>query len=59
MSNILEAVNLKKYFPHQGGLIAQRGNPVKAVDGVNFTLGREETLGLVGRAGAEKLLWEG
>jgi len=54
MSNILEAVNLKKYFPHQGGLIAQRDNPVKAVDGVNFTLGREETLGLVGESGCGK-----
>lgn len=54
MNNILEAVNLKKYFPPQGGLIAQRGNPVKAVDGVNFTLGREETLGLVGESGCGK-----
>jgi len=54
MNNFLEAVNLKKYFPPQGGLIAQRGNPVKAVDGVNFTLGREETLGLVGESGCGK-----
>lgn len=54
MDYLLEAVNIKKYFPPQGGLIAQKGNPVKAVDGVSFTLVQEETLGLVGESGCGK-----
>ena len=54
MDYLLEVINIKKYFPGQGGLIAQRGNPVKAVDGVSFTLVQEETLGLVGESGCGK-----
>ena len=54
MGYLLEVINIKKYFPGQEGLIAQRGNPVKAVDGVSFTLVQEETLGLVGESGCGK-----
>lgn len=54
MDYLLEAINIKKYFPAQGGFLGQRGNPVKAVDGVSFTLVREETLGLVGESGCGK-----
>jgi len=54
MDYLLEVINIKKYFPAQRGLIAQRGNPVKAVDGVSFTLVQEETLGLVGESGCGK-----
>lgn len=54
MDNLLKAINIKKYFPPQGGLTAHKSKPVKAVDGVSFTLGREETLGLVGESGCGK-----
>lgn len=51
---ILEVINVKKYFPPQGGFMGSRGRLVKAVDGVSFTLGKEETLGLVGESGCGK-----
>jgi oligopeptide/dipeptide ABC transporter ATP-binding protein len=53
MDCLIDAKNIKKYFSHQGGRTAQ-GRAVKAVDGVSFTLGREETLGLVGESGCGK-----
>ena len=54
MNNLLEVKNVKKYFAPQGGILAKKGNPVKAVDGVNLTMAQEETLGLVGESGCGK-----
>ncbi|MEM7537017.1 MAG: dipeptide ABC transporter ATP-binding protein [Chloroflexota bacterium] len=51
---ILEVRNLKKYFPVSGGLFRRTASYVKAVDDVSFTLGRGETLGLVGESGCGK-----
>ena len=53
MSDILlEVKNLKQYFPVRAGLM--KTIPLKAVDDVSFTIGRGETLGLVGESGCGK-----
>ncbi|HEY3738087.1 MAG TPA: oligopeptide/dipeptide ABC transporter ATP-binding protein [Jatrophihabitans sp.] len=52
---LLEVENLTKHFPQRtSGIIRRAGSPVKAVDGVSFTLGAGETLGLVGESGCGK-----
>ena len=45
---LIEALNIKKYFPTQGGRF------VKAVDDVSFNVAGGETMGLVGESGCGK-----
>ena len=45
----------RKHFPvTRGLLVARTTGHVKAVDGISFTIGRQETLGLVGESGCGK-----
>jgi len=51
---LLEVRDLKKHFAVGGSLWGRRQGWVKAVDGVNFTINKSETLGLVGEFGCGK-----
>lgn len=52
---LLEVNDLKMHFPITRGVIFQRQvGAIKAVDGLDFTLYRGETLGLVGESGCGK-----
>jgi len=50
--NLVEVKDLKMYFPINTGMF--RTTPLKAVDGVSFSIKRGETLGLVGESGCGK-----
>lgn len=53
--NILELNNLTKFFPAKaGGIFSKAKGEVRAVDGVNLTVARGETVGLVGESGCGK-----
>src|ERR1700693_2574399 len=51
---LLRVWNLTKEFPLKGGLFARQAGSGHAVDGVDFNIGRGETLGLVGESGCGK-----
>jgi oligopeptide transport system ATP-binding protein len=52
---ILSVTDLKMHFPiHKGIIFQKQVGAIKAVDGVNFTMFKGETLGLVGESGCGK-----
>jgi oligopeptide transport system ATP-binding protein len=51
---LLEVRGLQTWFPVRRGLLQRVVEHVKAVDGVDFTLAKGETLGLVGESGCGK-----
>jgi oligopeptide/dipeptide ABC transporter ATP-binding protein len=52
---LLQVRGLRKHFPVTEGVLARRTiGEVKAVDGIDFSLRRGETLGLVGESGCGK-----
>jgi peptide/nickel transport system ATP-binding protein/oligopeptide transport system ATP-binding protein len=51
---LLEVSDLIKHYPVRGGVLRRKVGTVHAVDGVSFTVGKGETLGLVGESGCGK-----
>lgn len=51
---MIEAKNLRKYFPIRKGLLLRTAGYTKAVDGVSFKIEEGRTMGLVGESGCGK-----
>ena len=51
---LLEVTDLKKHYPVRAGVLRRQVGTVHAVDGVSFSVGVGETLGLVGESGCGK-----
>ncbi|MGL1862538.1 MAG: dipeptide ABC transporter ATP-binding protein [Pseudodesulfovibrio sp.] len=54
MKAFLELLNVSKHFKVTSGLLGLKSDLVRAVDGVNLTVAKGETLGLVGESGCGK-----
>ena len=54
MEPVISVTDLVKYFPIHQGFLGRKVQYLKAVDGINFTVHKGETLGLVGESGCGK-----
>src|SRR6202011_5688808 len=52
--NLYDVIALKKYFPIKQGMLQRVVAFVQAVDDVTFSIGKGETVGLVGESGCGK-----
>jgi len=52
---LLEVTDLVKHYAVRGGVLRRRIGTVHAVDGVSFSVGKGETLGLVGESGLRQV----
>jgi len=53
-NNLVEVIDLRKYFSLAGGLFSRVRHHIHAVENVSFTLGQGEILGLAGESGCGK-----
>ena len=53
-NSILKINRLKVWYPIKKGLLRRTVDHVKAIDSINFRLGKKETLGIVGESGSGK-----
>ncbi len=51
---LLDVRGLKKHYPVIKGVLGREVNRIRAVDGIDFTVARGETLGVVGESGCGK-----
>ena len=53
-ATLIEAKELRKYFPVKSGMFSNVQSHVKAVDGVDFSIRKGEVFGIVGESGCGK-----
>ena len=53
-SPVIEVINAKKYFKHQGSLFSRKSTDIKAVDDVSINVTKGEIVGIVGESGSGK-----
>ena len=51
---LIDIRDLKKWFPVNTGMLSAKTSHVRAVDGVNLSVNKGETLGIVGESGCGK-----
>ncbi len=51
---LVDVRDLSVHFPVHGGVFSKRVATVKAVDGISFSIGRKEIVGMVGESGCGK-----
>ncbi len=54
LDNLVDVQDLRTWFPVRRGITSRIAAHVKAVDGLTFTIRRQETLGLIGESGCGK-----